>query len=55
MIEEIKINGIVYKLINNPTNNLACTMCDLINFCQKEERFIDLCENINNDGYYKKQ
>lgn len=55
MIEEIKINGVVYKLVDNPSDHLACVMCDLTNFCQEEERFIDLCENTNNDGYYKRQ
>lgn len=55
MIEEIKINGVVYKLVDNSTDHLACAMCDLTNFCQEEEGFIYLCENVNDGGYYKRQ
>ena len=55
MIEEIKIDGKVYELFHDSTNDIMCNKCDLLGFCQKEERFIDLCENNNNNGYYKRR
>ena len=46
MIEEIKINGILYKLIENCEENInECDMCDLN---------VNLNED-NKNYYYKKQ
>ena len=54
MINSITINGIVYNLIDNPNKNkLSCCECELIDFCNKELSFIDICEHNNNDNYYK--
>lgn len=54
MINSITINGIVYNLIDNPDKSvLSCCKCDLIDFCNKELNFTDICEHINNDNYYK--
>lgn len=54
MINNITINRIVYKLIDNPDNlTLSCDKCDLISFCQKELDFIHICDHINNNNFYK--
>ena len=54
MINNITIDGITYKLIGNPDKNtLSCDKCDLVSFCNKETGFIDTCEHINNNNYYK--
>ena len=54
MINNITIDGIAYELIDNPDKlTLSCDKCDLISFCNKEIRFIDTCEHINNNNYYK--
>ena len=57
MIEEIKIDGILYKLVKNTSRHLAtCTDCDLTNFCDKYPDFIPICCYLNTDDYiYKKQ
>ena len=54
MINNITIDGIAYELIDNPDKHtLSCDKCDLIYFCQQELGFIDICEDINNNNYYK--
>ena len=54
MINNITIDGIAYELIDNPDKHtLSCDKCDLIYFCKQEMGFIDTCENINNNNYYK--
>ena len=54
MINNITIDGIVYKLIDNPDKiNLSCNKCDLLSFCQQELEFTDVCDHINNNNYYK--
>ena len=54
MINKIFISGVGYKLIDNPNKStLSCDKCDLIYFCQQELGFIDICEDINNNNYYK--
>ena len=54
MINNITIDGIAYKLIDNPDKHtLSCDKCDLISFCEQEVGFIDVCEDINNNNYYK--
>ena len=58
MIEEIKIDGILYKLIENPIKEtIACNVCDLIMFCNKNNKFIDVCVKLNSEEKYlfKKQ
>ena len=57
MIEEIKIDGILYKLVKNTSRHLStCTNCDLTNFCNKYPDFISICCYLNTDDYiYKKQ
>ena len=52
MINNITIDGIAYKLIDNPDKlTLSCDKCDLIYFCQQELGFIHTCENINNNKF----
>ena len=54
MINKIFISGVGYKLINNPNKStLSCDKCDLISFCNQEVGFIDTCEDINDNNYYK--
>lgn len=54
MINSVTINGIVYNLIDNPDKlSLSCDKCDLVSFCEQETGFIDTCEHINNNNYYK--
>ena len=57
MIEEIKIDGILYKLVKNTSKHLtSCIKCDLANFCDKYHNFISICCCLNADDYnYKKQ
>ena len=54
MINNITIDGIVYKLIDNPDKlTLSCDKCDLLSFCQQELEFTEVCDHINNNNYYK--
>lgn len=54
MINNITINGVVYNLIDNPDKNkLSCCNCELIDFCNQELSFTDICEHINQNNYYK--
>ena len=54
MINNITIDGIAYELIDNPDKyTLACDKCDLVSFCDQEVGFIDTCEDINDNNYYK--
>ena len=54
MINNITINGIVYKLIDNPNKfTRSCDKCDLISFCQIDTEFIRVCEHVNSNNYYK--
>ena len=54
MINNITIDRIAYELIDNPNKYiLACDKCDLVSFCKQETGFIDTCEHINNNNYYK--
>lgn len=57
MIEEIKIDGIIYKLTENPIKGtVACHTCDLIMFCNKNIKFVDVCVKLNSEKYlFKKQ
>lgn len=55
MIEEIKINGILYKLIENPKKVISCYGCDLQELCEETD-FLSVCTFINGDDYiYEKQ
>lgn len=57
MIEEIKIEGITYKLIED-NNGKDCSICDLYIICRKHT-LIDICRTLNDsykyNTYYKKQ
>ena len=54
MINNITIDGIAYELIDNPDKlTLSCDKCDLVSFCNKELVFTEICDNINNNNYYK--
>ena len=57
MIEEIKIEGITYKLIED-NNGEDCSICDLYTICRKHT-LMDICRTLNDshkyDTYYKKQ
>ena len=57
MIEEIKIEGITYKLIED-NNREDCSICDLYTICRKHT-LMDVCRTLNDshkyDTYYKKQ
>ena len=54
MINNITINGVAYELIDNPDKlNLSCSKCELIDFCNKELSFTDICDHINSNNYYK--
>ena len=54
MINNITINGIAYELIDNPDKlTLSCNKCDLVSFCNQELKFIEVCDHINNNNYYK--
>lgn len=54
MINNINIDGIDYKLIDNPNKSiLFCDKCDLLYFCQQELEFTQICDHINNNNYYK--
>ena len=54
MINNITINGIEYELIDNPGKSiLSCDKCDLLSFCKIHIEFIKVCDNINNNNYYK--
>lgn len=56
MIEEIKIEGITYKLIEN-NNREDCSICDLYTICRKHT-LMDICRTLNDsykyNTYYKK-
>ena len=57
MIEEIKIEGITYKLIED-NNGEDCSICDLYMICRKHT-LMDICRTLNDsykyNTYYKKQ
>ena len=54
MINNITIDGIAYKLIDNLDKlNLSCNKCDLLSFCQQELEFTDVYDHINSNNYYK--
>ena len=57
MIEEIKIEGITYKLIED-NNGEDCSICDLYTICRKHT-LMDICRTLNDsyryNTYYKKQ
>ena len=57
MIEEIKIDGITYKLIED-NNGEDCSICDLYTICRKHT-LMDICRTLNDsykyNTYYKKQ
>lgn len=54
MINNITIDGIAYELIDDPDKHtLSCDKCDLLYFCQQKLEFTQVCEQINNNNYYK--
>lgn len=53
MIEEIKIDGVLYKKIEDKYKN--CSKCDLGQFCDKNLGFITTCCNENIGYIFKKQ
>ena len=54
MINNITIDGISYKLIGNPiVSSVPCENCDIFLFCRKHYDFIRLCQDVNNNDYYK--
>ena len=56
MIEEIKIDGVLYELVDNPNKNtISCNNCALIRFCNKHDKFIEVCAKLNNEDYIFKK
>ena len=56
MIEEIKIDGVLYEVVDNPNKNtISCNNCDLIRFCNKHDKFIEVCAKLNNEDYIFKK
>ena len=53
MIEEIKIDGILYKISESERDN--CSKCDLGQFCDKNLDFCGVCFNSNDGHIFKKQ
>lgn len=54
MINNITIDGIAYELIGNPiVSRVPCVNCDIFLFCRKHHDFIRLCQDVNNNNYYK--
>ena len=54
MINKLFINGVGYKLIDNPDKSiLSCDKCDLLSFCKIHIEFIKVCDHINSNNYYK--
>ena len=53
MIEEIKIDGILYKISENKEAN--CLKCDLGQFCDRNMDFCVICLCENDNRIFKKQ
>ena len=56
MIEEIKIDGVLYKLVETIERNTKnCNLCALDSMCDKHLGLVDLCYDLNKRNYYYKK
>ena len=53
MIEEIKVNGVLYKISKEEC--FHCSKCDLKQFCDENLDFDIICSSENNNYIFKKQ